>query len=245
MAVPVDRERGTARRRFSSRTIPPLRFRRPPQRSETPEKLYQQIEHAINDRRLDAPVQPGYESHQPVLIELLRRLPGARVLELGVGFGSTPIVFALSGWSLSLETDRVWFSRIADWSTADHRIELWRARGKLGWDCAYLDEPWDVAFIDNAPGTSRQGNLMRLATCARFIVCHDTEECFVPALSDYRWDFTSFPHSWTFTGSATYTTVVSMTEQIPFTLEPGISCSPGPRARSLDGRTDPSHGRGT
>src|SRR6185312_10326907 len=52
-----------------------------------------------------------WESHQPVLIELLRRHPGARMLELGVGYSSTPIVLQLSGSSVSLETDADWLER--------------------------------------------------------------------------------------------------------------------------------------
>lgn len=152
----------------------------------------------------------GWESHQPVLIELLRQVPGARALELGIGWGSTPIVAGLSDSSVSLETNERWFERFRHFSTAEHDIRLWGDVTEFEWrDCPFLEQEWDVAFIDNAPGRSRQSNLMKLAGRARFIVCHDTEECFKPSLSDYRWDFSSFRYSWTYTAAETYTTVVS------------------------------------
>jgi hypothetical protein len=57
--------------------------------------------------------------------------------------------------------------------------------------------------------------ISRSSPNARFIVCHDTQECFVPSPSDYRWDFSGFEHVWTYTQFPTYTTVVSNSEPIP------------------------------
>jgi len=99
-----------------------------------------------------------WESHQPVLVELLTREPGARVLE-----------------------------------------------------------------------RSRQGNLLKLASRARFIVCHDTEECFKLSAADHRWDFSSFAHVWTRKRFPNYTTVASTVEAIPLDALGGVHDQPPPR----------------
>jgi len=166
----------------------------------------------------------GFESHQPVLIELLGHVPQARALELGIGYGSTPLVYCLSGTSVSLETNPQWHRRFARHSRPEHRIELLSDYDEWEWRCPELEQSWDIAFVDNAPGHSRQSNLEKLADGCRFIVCHDTEEVFKPSASDYRWDFSGFEHVWTCTLSPTYTTVVSTREPLPAELRkmPGI-----------------------
>lgn len=168
----------------------------------------------------------GLESHQPVLLELLARVPNARVLELGTGFGSTPIVLHRSARSVSLETDQGWLRRFARFGSDDHRILLWRDFSATEWNCAYLAEEWDVALVDNHPGHTRQSNLVKLAGTTRFVVCHDTEECFKPSAADYRWDFTGFRFVWTFTRFPTYTTVVSDMEPIPLAHLGGVTGVP-------------------
>ena len=172
----------------------------------------------------------GFESHQPVLIGLLRHVPGARALELGIGHGSTPLFLCLTGSSVSLETSPRWHRRFARYASPTHKIELFQDFDEWEWRCSYFDEPWDVAFIDNAPGRSRQSNLEKLAERSRFVVCHDTEEMFKPSASDYRWDFSGFEHVWTCTLASTYTTVVSRREPLPPELRglPGIF-GPGER----------------
>ena len=137
------------------------------------------------------------------------------MLELGLGFGSTPLTLGLSGASVSLETDPRWYARFARYASPQHRILLWEEVAELEWRCPFLEERWDVALVDNAPANSRQSNLEKLAHRARFIVCHDTQECFRPSPSNYRWDFSAFRHVWTYTQFDTYTTVLSNVEPIP------------------------------
>lgn len=173
-----------------------------------------------------------YETHQPVLLALLEALPAARVLELGSGYGSTPILLGRAGSSLSLETDPRWHRRFLRYSSSKHRIELWRDFDEHEWRCPFFEEDWDIALVDNSPASTRQGNLLKLADTARFVICHDTQECFAPAASDFRWDFSSFPHVWTYTRFSTYTTVVSRTEPIPLDLAPAIGGQPPRRGPS-------------
>lgn len=167
-----------------------------------------------------------WETHEPVLVELLARMPGARMLELGTGFGSTPVVLGLSGSSVSLETNGEWHRRFARFGSASHQVLLWRDFSEFEWNCPFLTEAWDIALVDNAPGHSRQSNLVKLAACARFVVCHDTQEVFRPSPSDYRWDFSAFRHVWTYTQFDTYTTVVSNFEEIPLDRLGGVFGDP-------------------
>lgn len=167
-----------------------------------------------------------WETHEPVLVELLARPPGARMLELGTGFGSTPVVLGLSSYSVSLETDEAWYRRFARFDSESHRLSLWRDFSEFEWNCPFLTEDWDVALVDNAPAHTRQSNLVKLAASTRFVVCHDTQEVFHPSPSDYRWDFSTFRHVWTYTQFDTYTTVVSNFEKIPLEHLEGVFGAP-------------------
>lgn len=202
----------------------PLRLRR---QVFSPRREFRRIERRVARVRSDpAFILEAWESHQPVLVSLLRELPDARVLELGMGYGSTPIVLALAGSSVSIETDPAWFARFRRFETARNRLVLLDDYSESEWRAAELEEQWDVVFVDNGPYSTRQSNLSKVANHARFIVCHDTEECYKPAGSDYRWDFSSFEHVWTYTNFDTFTTVVSNVEPIPLQGLPGIAGQP-------------------
>ncbi len=216
-------------REFHRLTVGPWRLRR---QIFSPKREFRRIERRRR-RVLSDPefVLNRWESHQPVMIEVLERMHRPRVVELGAGYASTPIVLALSGFSLSLETDAEWLGRFTRFATHEHRFEHWQAYTETEWNCPYFDEQWDVAFVDNAPFGSRQSNLLKLAKTARYIVCHDTEECFVPAGSSYGWDFSSFRYAWTYDRFASYTTVVSNFEPVALGRLGGIEGHPPPRSR--------------
>jgi hypothetical protein len=205
----------------------PLRLRR---QIFSPRREFRRIVHRCERLTTDPSFALElWESHQPVLLELLGRQSHARVLELGVGYGSTPVVLALSASSVSIETDEAWFARFAPFARKRHEFVLLSDYTPSNWRTPYLEQEWDVAFVDNSPYSTRQSNLLKLADKARFIVCHDTEECFKPAGSDYRWDFSSFRHVWTYTRFDNYTTVVSNAEPIPLEHLPGIVGQPPAR----------------
>ncbi len=210
---------GTARRALARELRWPIRLRRP---LFSPARECRRIV-ARQPRVLAGAVVDvsDWETHEPVHVELLARKPGARVLELGTGYGSTPLVLGLSGSSVSLETDEAWYRRFARFDSATHRVAFWRDVSEFDWDCPYLEEEWDIALVDNAPAHSRQRNLEKLSAHSRFVVCHDTQEVFRPSPSDYRWDFMSFRSVWTYTQFGTYTTVISNFEDIPLDHLPG------------------------
>jgi hypothetical protein len=227
-AVLALRRRLIGRLELRRQRVGPLRLRRG---IFSPRREYKRILRQRERVREDPTFSPGgWASHQPVLLELLENRTDARVLELGMGYASTPIVLELSRSSVSIETDETWFARFSRFASASHEVVLLSDYTESEWRTPYLEQQWDLAFVDNSPNSTRQSNLMKLADNVRFIVCHDTEECFKPVSNHrYRWDFSSFRHVWTYTHFKTYTTVVSNVEPIALEHLPGIFGQPPDR----------------
>lgn len=156
----------------------------------------------------------GYATHQPVLIELLKKVKKPKVLELGIGFSSSPYIVKESSYSEHYETDPQWIESLAEYQNKNHIFKLVNNHDKYNWyDSEIFSKEWDIAFIDNASGESRQSNLMKLKDKCRFIICHDTEELYKPAASNYGWNFGTFKYHFVYTEYSIYTTVVSNFEQ--------------------------------
>jgi hypothetical protein len=100
------------------------------------------------------------------------------------------------------------------YETDNHKIIFWNQYTMYEWlNCPAFEQEWDVAFIDNAPGESRQSNLLKLRDKCRFIVCHDTEEVYKPSASNYGWNFSTFKYNFVFDKYNTYTNVLSNFEE--------------------------------
>lgn len=161
----------------------------------------------------------GFASHQPILVELLKRIEKPKVIELGIGYGSTPIITELSHYSEHYETDNDWLDKFISYQNENHKFFKVSNVGKLDglemynifeWKDNYIfEKEWDIAFIDNAPGESRQTNLLKLANKCKFIICHDTEELYKLSAGNYQWDFSNFKYQYVFDKYNVYTTVVS------------------------------------
>ena len=143
-----------------------------------------------------------YGTHLPVLAYFVSKTTGP-VLELGSGYYSTPILNLLCKDRLLVTADsnKEWIRRfyslrnynhaffeVDDWSKFDH-----------------IDKPWDVAFVDHAPGERRVVDIERLKNNCKYILVHDSETAsygYEPTLSTfkYRYDYRFF---------RTWTTVVS------------------------------------
>jgi hypothetical protein len=153
----------------------------------------------------------GFASHQPVLVTLLQKYGGkCNVLELGCGYGSSPILAGLSSYSEHYETDYDWLQKVKEFESENHSFHFVDNHEKFMWnDLIPFSKSWDIAFIDNASGESRQSNLIKLKDKCSYIVCHDTEEVYKQAASDYRWNFSMFKYHYVFKNYNTFTTVVS------------------------------------
>lgn len=107
----------------------------------------------------------GVYSHYPPLARALAITTGS-VLELGCGWGSTPMLRAMCRGLRNLEsyeTDPVWAERFG--VPTVHNWTLWRPNEKR----------YGVIFIDCSPGEVRKDLAMRLKGMAKFLVLHDHE----------------------------------------------------------------------
>lgn len=110
-------------------------------------------------------------SHQPALVRAVRAAgEGARVLELGAGDASTPLLSSLTrelrGVLVTVEHD----PRFTPSQAHDHHFVCRNMEQALA-HCRH----YDVALVDSAPGPDRGGVVLRLHGLADVLVCHDTE----------------------------------------------------------------------
>ena len=111
-------------------------------------------------------------SHLPVLSTIIANTYGS-VLELGVGFCSTPFLhwacFPKKRRLVSCEHNREYYKFAESWKDDFHHIICHR-----DWDAIDLNEPWSVAFVDHGPNDRRWKEIDRL-THAQYVVIHDSE----------------------------------------------------------------------
>lgn len=155
----------------------------------------------------------SFETHLPVLTSMLFAVRGKQgVLELGTGTASTPVLHALCAarkmFLVSLEQNPEWVEDAVKFRTPGHEVIP-----VADWDAALakLTGPWDLVFVDHAPGAHRIKAIQTLRKTARFLVVHDTEN------PGYGWAqvFPSFPYKLQVIVEGTGTTVLSDTEKIP------------------------------
>lgn len=115
-----------------------------------------------------------YSSHIPLLVGAVAATRG-KVVELGAGFYSTPVLQALctaQGRELTtIETDREWLNKFAfEKPCTGLLIDNWEELHRFG---SLLE--CDVAFIDVAPAEARAELIHTMKRWARVIVVHDVE----------------------------------------------------------------------
>ena len=111
-------------------------------------------------------------SYLPVLTTLVSKTTGP-ILELGVGFCSTPYLH----WScyptkrriVSYENNPAYYKYAMSWKDDFHAINC-----ITDWDSINISEPWTIAFVDHSPNIRRGIEASRLLH-AEFVVLHDSE----------------------------------------------------------------------
>ena len=155
-------------------------------------------------------------THLPVLKHIVGITTGP-VLEMGMGYNSTPILHELCPNRLlvSLDSEAEWVEKFASFRSNTHKI-----KSEPNWDdtTQYLKSVlWDVILIDHHPCERRIVDLRLLMHNARFMVVHDTQR-EVAHVYNYEPTLSLFRYRWEFQGLKPYTTVVSMTDPIPQSL---------------------------
>ena len=112
-------------------------------------------------------------SYLPVLSKLVSQTTGP-ILELGVGFCSTPYLhwacFPKKRKLVSYENNPEYYRFAKSWKDSYHKVYC-----ISDWDNTEFDKHhWNIAFIDHSPGPRRGIDAMRLAH-ADYLVIHDSE----------------------------------------------------------------------
>ena len=134
-------------------------------------------------------------SHLPALLTAIGSSNGP-VLELGVGYFSTPALHAICGALkrrlMSVEQNAEWCERFKYLENPIHRIanhtneEFFKLMGNYEHLCK-----WGVAFIDHSPGGASRAEAFRiLAPISSYVVVHDyhleNEEHIAPLLTGFK-----------------------------------------------------------
>ena len=155
----------------------------------------------------------GYGSHQAPLVAAVLRTTGP-VLELGAGYGSTPIlheICAVQGRRLvTVDSDPAWFRRFADLASPQHLLKHVPGEGPRVEEEIASEDRWAVVLVDHSPGERRGAAIAAAMPRADYVVGHDTEELgyeMEPALA-------SFKYRRDFRKHRPWTTVASMTREV-------------------------------
>ena len=117
-------------------------------------------------------INPEQASHLIHLIDWVKRTEGP-VVELGMGFGSTPVLHELCRDRIlvSYENQQRFYEDFHRFASPWHEVNFVNS-----WDEALVDRHWGLAFLDSWPGTSRNELLGRLRGLTDYILIHDTEK---------------------------------------------------------------------
>lgn len=131
--------------------------------------------------------ETGIGSHVPFLAAAVARTTGP-VLELGMGFWSTPLLHYLCRGRrlVSVDREKEWADRFGRYQSPTHEIHVIREYEDTL--AVSLAEPkWGVIFLDCSPGECRGDMAVALKGRALYLVCHDTEADLPPSGGNYGW----------------------------------------------------------
>jgi predicted O-methyltransferase YrrM len=144
-------------------------------------------------------------SYLPVLATLVSMTQGP-ILELGVGFCSTPYLhwacYPTKRRLVSYENNPEYYDFAESWKDDFHEIHCIK-----DWAAIDISEPWSIAFVDHSPGPRRPEEMKRL-THADYVIAHDTENS-----NNHRYHFSTifhlFKYRWKYNGAYPYTSIFS------------------------------------
>jgi len=111
-----------------------------------------------------------WSTHIPALAAAVMKY-GKRVLEIGCGWYSTPLLHTLSDSVTTLETD-------ANWASKFQRItgdKLHIIPDMLAGVKRFSETPWDVVFVDCDPVSARAQCVSTFLNKPCCVVAHDSE----------------------------------------------------------------------
>ena len=120
-----------------------------------------------------------FATHQPFLWHYLKKTKKP-ILELGAGYGSTPLLHLFSNYHsiplTTIDTDWVWLGRFKEYNSKLH--ELIYVDVEDGWE-SYIDsipqKEWGIILIDQASWQSRKDTAHFLKNKADYLIIHDID----------------------------------------------------------------------
>jgi hypothetical protein len=172
------------------------------------------------EKYLEFPLDNHYGSHAIVLLAALYVLNSGPVLELGMGPTSSPLLHRLTTeqkrFLLSADSDIRWINYFSTFTANNslHKFKYVEVKSQMGieWaSSAFTDiHYWSIVFIDHAPGTRRQFDLMLFPQRTEIVVLHDTEQS---RLYQYSRGLSLYPYQYRFKKLKTYTDVLSKSNE--------------------------------
>jgi len=153
----------------------------------------------------------GYATHIPVIASVIAHTSGP-VLELGCGFGSTPLLHQMCLSTrreiVSCDSSTKWIDALSKYRNNGHHLI-----SVDDWDkCEVFDKEWGVVFVDHKPIRQRAPHVQRLMNKAQYIIVHDTDS----SLYGYEPVFDKFKYRYDYTELRPWTTVVSNFNSLDF-----------------------------
>ncbi len=111
-----------------------------------------------------------WSTHIPALATAVMRY-GLRVLEIGCGWYSTPLLHAMSKQVITLETDPQWATKFESVAGKQIHVAPDIAAAAKAWAC----HTWDVVFVDCDPVSARVSCVELFLGQRCCVVAHDTE----------------------------------------------------------------------
>jgi len=119
-------------------------------------------------------VTSAYNSHRPMLKAILQAYPIGRVIELGMGDGSTQLISDVCKEQgrefISYENNPEWYAKMAHVHDVHNSLKFVSDWGKI------RVEPCVVLFVDHAPAEQRKIDIEKFKDKAEIIIVHDSED---------------------------------------------------------------------
>lgn len=149
-------------------------------------------------------------SHIPVLVRLMERV-NKPVLELGIGYNSTPLLHWLCKEKelslFSFESDQEWLEKFEEFKEDQHFLGFNDFLGETPMVNTSIE--FGLVFVDHRPARKRRSSVLSYKDKADYIVLHDSELKDDPAYK-YRSIIKEFKYSFEYKKCGTpYTIVLS------------------------------------
>ena len=149
-------------------------------------------------------IDPAYLTHQKFLTHYVQKTKGD-ILELGTGFGSTPMLLKLlegTGRKLvSVDHNQEWIDKMKSVCPPSENHQYLFTSNWCGTIIELAKRSWSIVFIDQNPWEARAISLYAFKDIAEYTVVHDVDyfpkhRIFGDYINDFSFDFSKEFKKW-------------------------------------------------